>query len=134
MKLVRAASLATAALLAFAAPAGAAKLDCNNPNTTIDIDQCAGKDYTAADTVLNALYRQLMAKYDAGNKTLLQAAQRSWIKYRDDQCAYETNMTVGGAIHPAMETNCRADLTRAQIKRLKAQRDCEEGDLSCNHP
>ncbi|MEI9992601.1 MAG: lysozyme inhibitor LprI family protein [Rhizomicrobium sp.] len=127
--------LIAAIALGAGSPAVAAdKPDCANPDTTFDIDQCAGKDYTAADAALNALYRQLVAKYDADNKKLLQAAQRSWIKYRDDECAFETNLTVGGTIHSAMETNCRADLTRAQIKRLKAQRDCQEGDLSCNHP
>ena len=33
-----------------------------------------------------------------------------------------------------MFTTCKTELTRVQVKRLKAQLTCAEGDLSCNHP
>ncbi len=124
------AALAAACLVA--APAWAA--DCSNPDSTAAIDDCAGKDFTAADGQLNVIYKQLFAKYDAANRTLLQTAQRSWLKFRDDECAYETGLSVGGTLHPAMETNCRAELTHDRVKRLNAQLHCAEGDLSCNPP
>jgi uncharacterized protein YecT (DUF1311 family) len=110
------------------------KLNCTNPDTTYEINMCAGRDFTAADGALNTLYKQLMAKYDTGNKKLLLAAQRSWLKFRDDECDYETALTIGGTIHSTMVTNCDTELTLERIKRLKAQATCEEGDMSCNHP
>ena len=107
-------------------------VNCKDPGTTYEINVCAGRDFTKADGALNALYKQLFAKYDVANRALLQTAQRSWLKFRDDECAYETALTIGGTIHSTMVTNC--DLTLERIKRLKAQAACAEGDLSCNHP
>jgi uncharacterized protein YecT (DUF1311 family) len=126
-----------AAGLFAAAPgraAGDPPVNCKNPETTYEMNVCAGRDFTAADTAMNVLYKQLYAQYDAANRKLLQAAQRSWIKFRDDECGYETNLTVGGTIHSTMVTNCDTELTRERIKRLKAQAACEEGDMGCNHP
>ncbi len=136
MRVVSMAAVAVAAGLMTAAPGQAAgeKLNCKSPDTTYEMNMCAGRDFTATDGAMNALYKQLMAKYDAGNKKLLLAAQRSWLKFRDDECDYETALTVGGTIHSTMVTNCDTALTLERIKRLKAQAACEEGDMSCNHP
>jgi uncharacterized protein YecT (DUF1311 family) len=109
-------------------------LDCKSPSNTYEINMCAGEVFTKADKALNAIYRQLYAKYDADNKKRLQTAQRSWLKFIDDECAYETAGTIGGTIHSTMVTKCDTELTLDRIKRLKQQADCEEGDLSCNHP
>lgn len=131
---------AVAAVLAAGAPFAALPVradpavNCKDPRTTYEMNVCAGRDFTKADTALNALYKQLYGKYDTGNRTLLQAAQRSWIKFRDDECAYETALTAGGTIHSTMVTNCETELTLDRIKRLKAQAACAEGDLSCNAP
>lgn len=132
-----AAAVLAAGVLSSATPTGAAgdpAVNCKDPGTTYEMNVCAGRDFTAADNALNALYEQLYGKYDAANRKLLQAAQRSWLKFRDDECAYETALTVGGTIHSTMVTNCETDLTRDRIERLKAQATCEEGDMSCNHP
>ena len=136
MRIVLVAGALMAAGLAMAAPGQAAgeTLNCKNPETTYEINMCAGRDFTAADRAMNALYKQLMAKYDAGNRKLLLAAQRSWLKFRDDECDYETALTIGGTIHSTMVTNCDTEMTLERIKRLKAQASCEEGDMSCNHP
>ena len=126
-----------AGVLFAAAPsagAGDPAVNCKDPGTTYEMNVCAGRDSTKADGELNALYKELFGKYDAANRTLLQAAERSWIKFRDDECAYETALTIGGTIHSTMVTNCETELTRDRIKRLKAQLQCEEGDMSCNHP
>jgi uncharacterized protein YecT (DUF1311 family) len=128
---------ALAAGLSAAAPgraAGDPRVNCKNPETTYEMNVCAGRDFTAADTALNALYRQLYSRYDAANRKLLQAAQRSWIKFRDDECGYETALTIGGTIHSTMVTNCDTELTLERIKRLKAQAACAEGDMGCNKP
>jgi uncharacterized protein YecT (DUF1311 family) len=111
------------------------KIDCKSQNLNqMQLDQCAGMDFTAADAKLNALYKAMMAKYDAANGALLKSSERAWISYRDAECDYETNLTVGGTINPMMDTMCRTDKTNARIKELNAQLHCAEGDLSCNAP
>jgi len=140
--------LSTLAALAFAAsvsvagnapapPAAATPaptIDCKQAATQIELDYCAGLDFKAADAKLNALYQLLMTKYDVQNQALLRAAEEKWIAWRDTECAYETALTVGGTIHPMMDTMCTTEKTLAHIKELERERDCQEGDLTCNPP
>lgn len=125
-------SAATLLCLCAAGPAQA--LNCESPANTVEMDRCAGRDFQAADAKLNALYRAMSARYDAANRALLKAAEKDWILYRDAECAYETNPTVGGTINSTMITQCRTRKTNARIKELNAQLHCVEGDLSCNLP
>ena len=111
-----------------------AKVDCKSAESTYEMDVCAGRALKAVYLPMVALYNKLYAQYDAPNKKLLQASQRAWRDYERAECSFETNRTVGGTINPVMVTDCVTDLTKQRLARLKAQADCEEGDLSCNHP
>lgn len=143
--------LGVAALVAGLTAAGAAALDpvlndpilgwngpvpanCRNAGTTIEMDSCAGAVFKKNYLEMVTLYNGLAAKYDKKNKDLLQASQRSWYKYMSDQCTFATAPTEGGSINSMIVTECKNDHTLVRIKELKAQRDCEEGDMSCNPP
>jgi uncharacterized protein YecT (DUF1311 family) len=133
--IMRAIGMMGAALVLLASPVQAAdKLDCKNAETTYELDQCAGKDFQAADGKLNSIYKQLMSKYDNANQSLLKTAQRNWLSFRDSECIYETNDTVGGSMNAMMFTACKTEKTNARVKELNAQLHCEEGDMSCNPP
>ena len=111
------------------------KINCKSGDLNqMQLDQCAGIDFNAADARLNALYKAMMSKYDAPNQALLKTAQRAWIGFRDAECTYETNLTVGGTINSMEDTICRTEKTNARIKELNAQLHCAEGDLTCNAP
>ena len=127
---------ATATLLMTAGAAQADdRINCKSQDLNqMQLDQCAGIDFTAADAKLNTLYKQMMSKYDAANGAKLKAAERAWLAYRDAECDYETNGTAGGTINPMMDTMCRTEKTNARIKELNAQLHCAEGDMSCNAP
>jgi uncharacterized protein YecT (DUF1311 family) len=98
-----------------------------------DMDMCAGQDFRKADDALNALYRQMMPRYNAADQVMLRDAERKWLDYRDAECAFETNLSAGGTIHPMAETMCRTERTKARIKELQTQLHCTE-DLGCNPP
>jgi uncharacterized protein YecT (DUF1311 family) len=122
-------------LLAGTAARADDKIDCKSQDLNqMQLDQCAGQGLKAVDAKLNALYRALMAKYDAPNQALLKTAQKSWIAFRDAECSYETNGTAGGTINSMENTICTTAKTNARIKELNAQLRCEEGDLLCNMP
>ena len=106
--------------------------DCKKAQTQIELDYCADKDFRVADTQLNALYRKLMAGYDARSQSLLKTAEKNWLAFRDSECAFETASSEGGSIQPMEESVCLAEKTKARIKELQAQADCAEGDLTCN--
>jgi uncharacterized protein YecT (DUF1311 family) len=112
-------------------PSSAMAKDCSRLNTQTDMNLCEGDNFKQADAKLNAVYGKLMKKISAAGQSKLREAQKSWIAYRDAQCAFETLGTIDGSIHSMVAAQCLADLTEQQTKRLQHQLTCEEGDVSC---
>jgi uncharacterized protein YecT (DUF1311 family) len=97
----------------------------------MELNAEAGNDLRKSDQQLNAVYNKLRAKISDAGKAKLQAAQQSWLRFRDQECEFETMGTVGGSIHSMIVANCLTRLTDHRIKDLEAQLNCKEGDLSC---
>ena len=104
---------------------------CKAAVSQIDMNSCAYQAYQHTDARLNAVYRALLGKASTGGQAQLRDAQRAWVIYRDKQCAFETAGTVDGSVHPMILGYCLEDVTSDQLKRLKAQLHCQEGNLSC---
>ena len=95
--------------------------DCSQLKVQMELNRCAGANYEASDTALNALYRKLMMtkEVDAASKERLREAERAWIAYRDKECAYEVgSQRDGGSIWPMEMSNCLEELTAARIRGL----------------
>ncbi|MFK0735156.1 MAG: lysozyme inhibitor LprI family protein [Gloeotrichia echinulata HAB0833] len=65
------------------------KLNCNNAQTQLEINQCALFSYQNADKKLNRVYQQFLPKLDKYRKQKLINAQQTWIKFRDASCEFE---------------------------------------------
>lgn len=128
-----AAFFATALLVVSTSGAAAASktVDCRSAQQQIDLDICADRDFRAADAQLNALYRSIQANYNSQGRELL-TSERAWIAYRDSECAFETDGVRDGSAQPMMRSMCLGGMTRLRIRELEQQRDCADGDLSCN--
>lgn len=120
------------ALLLPTLPAGAQECDPSD-ETQSGMNLCAHAAYRAQDARLNDAYRRVMQRLavDAGDRKLLQAAQRAWIAFRDAECAFRTEGYAGGSLRPMLVSQCLADLTAARTAQLEAHLSCEEGDLAC---
>ena len=94
---------------------------CANPQTQSEMNQCAGKDYQAADAVLNQVYPRLVAKLDNDEKAQLKEAQTAWLKYRDANCEFVADQFKGGTMRPMIYANCLADMTRKRTIELRTQ-------------
>jgi uncharacterized protein YecT (DUF1311 family) len=125
LAIITAAALVTAAGVAQAAPASNAfkDLDCRKAAVQTELNVCADREFESWDAKLNALYRALLKNSDPKEQPLLKSAERSWITYRDNECAFETSGSEGGSIHPMEYSNCLTDKTRARIAELKKQGD-----------
>lgn len=99
--------------------------------TQSELNQRAGSDLRKSDERLNAVYNKLRAKVSDAGKKSLQTAQQSWLRFRDQECEFETMGTVGGSIHSMVVAICLTRLTDQRVKDLEAQLNCKEGDLSC---
>ena len=103
-----------------AAQSGQAPDPCSDAQTTVEMRDCAGKEYKKADAELNSVYKQLMSKLmDAGHQTALKTAQQAWIKYRDANCEFEAYLNRGGTIYPVVYTGCLSAMTTNRTKELR---------------
>lgn len=122
---------ALAALLVLQPLAQAAD-DCTSPQTNMQMQDCAGRDYKAADAELNEAYGDVMKKLEAMDAQLatkdqpdwglahaLRTAQRAWIHFRDGQCDWEGTFFKGGTMQPLIRTTCLTELTRARTAQLR---------------
>ncbi len=129
-------SLRAAALaLAFAAAAPMASVraaDCTGDDQA-SLDQCADEAYKAADATLNKQFKEIEGRLSDSPdaKKLLVAAQRAWIAFRDNECAFAASGVDGGSVYPMIVSDCLAGLTEARSAQFKEYLSCEEGDLSC---
>ena len=64
-----------------------------------------------ANTRLDAVYKRLMGKLDADGQKALKEAERSWIKWRDDEAMLIAR--VGGAVGGS---SMRVDFANAQLE------------------
>jgi uncharacterized protein YecT (DUF1311 family) len=99
----------------------------------MELNRQAAEDFEKADRRLNEVYRALLPKLPSDHAAKLREAQVTWLRFRDQECAFETMGTVGGSIHPLLEQSCRARLTLERVRHLEGQLNCESGNLSCVH-
>lgn len=88
-----------------------------------DLDETAQASFTKADRALNATYNALAARLEPDGKAALVTAERSWLRFRDDECTFETQLTLGGSMHGMAVVECQARLTRARTADLQRRID-----------
>ena len=114
--------------------ASASAKDCDNPQTQLDMNDCAVMEYQRVDSELNAVYAEYRKRLSPSQAQQLKAAEVAWIKFRDASCIFETSEVEGGSIHPLVYHDCLSTKTRERIAALKALASCKEGDPSCPEP
>jgi uncharacterized protein YecT (DUF1311 family) len=95
---------------------------CPGAQTQYEMDECAHKEFVAADAELNRVYNLLAAKLDdAEQRAQLKTAELAWIKFRDENCTFEGLFYKGGTMRPMIESFCKADVTRTRTAQLREQ-------------
>jgi uncharacterized protein YecT (DUF1311 family) len=123
--------------LAILGPLGVSQAeDCTNAANQTALTICADQAFKKTDAELNAVYKQITArlKDNQDASKLLVTAQKSWVSFRDAECAFSTSSAAQGSIYPMLMAQCRDSLTRKRVVELKAYLHCEEGDMSCPVP
>jgi len=95
------------------------KLNCNSPQTTSEINQCASQEVQAADRKLNQVYQQLKPKLRRNQQQRITNAQLAWIKFRDEACNYEKGQFEGGTLASSTYSYCIARVTRQRLSDLE---------------
>ncbi len=93
--------------------------NCKSPQTTLEMNMCSTQEFKAADSKLNQLYQQLLPKINSKQQQRLTAAQRTWIKFRDETCDYEAGHFEGGTLAAPTYVYCKARVTQERVKDLE---------------
>ncbi len=86
--------------------------------TQAQITSCAAAEATASDKRLNAAYRDLLRYLDPAESRELAAAQRTWLAFRNADCAWWVGATF--SLAPTNKLSCLADLSNARAKELES--------------
>lgn len=124
--------IAVALLAPYMMAGTAAALDCSNASNTHEMNQCADRDFQAADAKLNRVYQSTLAAmreseqsppYDAKSwENALRAAQRAWVAYRDAECKDLVPMEwTGGTGTTVAVLGCMTEKTEQRIKDLEGR-------------
>lgn len=134
--MIRAARWASLIVALVTAPVTTRAADCTADATQTDLNLCADRDFQQADATLNSLYKQVVdrLKADPAATELLVQAQRSWLAFRDAECAFSAAGVATGSVHPMAVSQCRRDATGRRIADLRRYLACAEGDLNCPVP
>lgn len=95
-------------------------LNCEEPQTQLEMNLCTTKEAREADAKLNIVYGKLRDKVkDTAQETRLIEAQTAWISFRDADCEYSQRRYDGGSIMPAIYALCVIDLTEKRTQTLE---------------
>lgn len=108
------------ALLASGAQAatGADPTDCNPNRNQQQMNDCAARDFRAADAALNIRYSEVMNSLSPQLRVALRTDQRAWLKGRDPACKRAAKANEGGSIWPLVFDGCREKSTRKRTTEL----------------
>ncbi|MGJ3247212.1 MAG: lysozyme inhibitor LprI family protein [Elainellaceae cyanobacterium] len=94
-------------------------MDCENPQTTVEMNTCAGLAYEKKDDTLNQVYQDLRTDLDSLAIEKLTDAQLAWIDFRDAHCAFEVSDAEGGTGYSTYLSSCLARLTGDRTEELQ---------------
>lgn len=89
-------------------------IDCDDPITTLDLNECAMEELTAAYSVLK-IYLDTALKLNEDDTELvkgIQEAQESWSKYLEAHCGSVYTSYRHGSIRNIMYIECKIKLTQ----------------------
>lgn len=94
---------------------------CANPQTTIEMRECASKRFNEADTELNRVFAKLLSGLSDDNehKAKLRLSQDTWLKYRDANSDFEAYFYNGGTVQQQIRLNCLTRMTQNRTKELQ---------------
>jgi len=98
--------------------------DCSRSQRSMNL--CSQHGFEVADKELNELYaKQLKGLTDAGNRKRLAAAQRAWITFRDQDCAYQLGPPDASGRLPLFDYyGCMSTRTQQRIQDLRQYLEC----------
>lgn len=87
-------------------------------SSTVAMGACIQAETKLQDERLNRVYKQLMAKLEGQQQKDLREVQRSWIKYRDGNCAFHGTLS-SGSLYRIEGAMCLMDMSKDRAAELE---------------
>lgn len=87
-------------------------------SSTLAMGACIQAETQLQDDRLNWVYKQLMAKLDSQQQKDLREVQRTWMKYRDGNCAFHGKLS-NGSIYRIEGAMCEMDMSKDRAAELE---------------
>ena len=104
------------------------KIDCTNPDNAVAQRECNGQEFLKLDKEMNVIWKEALSKVPADGTTddkrkerhQFISAQKAWLKYRDEQCAFDGGLQGGSNLWVTIfAQQCEISDTTERIKFLK---------------
>lgn len=100
-------------------------LDCDNANTTLEMNDCAAREIKKAQATLDTYFAKAVEilkesddEFTQDAVAALEKSQASWSTFRDDYCDAIYTQWQGGSIRSLMAGECRLSLTQQRTYQL----------------
>ena len=105
-------------------------LDCRNPQSQTELNQCGNSDLERETKKINKAYNDYRTKLNPEQKQDFKEVQLAWIKFKDLACKFEASGVEGGSAYSMILSGC---LTAKTIQRNKEIERCPPAGTACNH-
>jgi uncharacterized protein YecT (DUF1311 family) len=87
---------------------------------TVAMLECKGQEISIQDQRLNYAYQKIFKKSSPKFKSLLRAAQRAWLKFKDAECEMRAAPENGATMGLLILSNCRLTATAKRANELES--------------
>ncbi|HYW58516.1 MAG TPA: lysozyme inhibitor LprI family protein [Polaromonas sp.] len=92
---------------------------CSNSKEPME---CLNKEFAEADSLLNATYKQVMARMDASQQGTLKKQQQAWISEKEDKCEKAGAENAGSQLERLKIAKCMVRTTEQRTSYLAGLR------------
>ena len=87
-------------------------------SSTLAMGACIQAETKLQDDRLNRVYKQLMSKLEPQQQKDLREVQRTWVKYRDGNCAFHGTLS-NGSLYRIEGAVCLLDMSKDRAAELE---------------
>jgi uncharacterized protein YecT (DUF1311 family) len=106
-------------------------LNCRNPATQPEINECASIEARNVDEKLNNAYKELLRNSGSDERHALTEAQNAWTVYRLKSCQLTSLDAFNLSIYALVFATCLRSMALERISELAKLNKCAPGDIAC---
>lgn len=109
------------------------KSNCLSLSTEKAEKDCIDHALQETQNEIDANVKRLHSIISKDGIAKLDKLEKVWSEYSTSECEFESAGSIGAYIHNFSLEICLADLAKEHVRRLKAQLECGEGDVTCGN-